>query len=257
MAETQQDTTRRSAADILEVVKATAVEELDRPSSNLAFSGVAGGLAMGLSALAVGAMKTYVPAGKTGELLASLLYPLGFIVVIVGRQQLFTENTLHPVAYFLSTRTRLRDAARLWIVVWFANVIGTLLFSVLIMRTGAIGGEFTQQLASLGEAAVGGSFAHLFWGAVISGWLVALSAWIVEASHWTTGQILAIWMLTFPIALLKIPHSIAGSAEILSAVIGGPVPIAHYAYWMAAVTLGNSAGGVVIVALLNWAQAEH
>jgi formate-nitrite transporter family protein len=256
MEHAQQDTSRRSAADILEVVKETACEELDRSSLKLAFSGVAGGLAMGLSALAVGAMRAYLPPDRNGQLIAFLMYPLGFITVIVGRQQLFTENTLHPIAYLLSTRTRFADAARLWVVVWCGNVIGALLFAVLAMRSGALGGEFTDQIARLGTTAVEGSFPHLFWGAVISGWLVALSAWIVEASHWTTGQMIAIWMLTFPIGLLQLPHSIAGSAEILSAVVAGSASIGHYAYWMVATTLGNAAGGVVIVSILNWAQAE-
>jgi formate-nitrite transporter family protein len=256
MEESQQDTTRRSAADILEVVKDTAVEELDRSSSKLAFSGIAGGLAMGLTPMAVGVVRTYLPADKVGELISGLLYPLGFITVIVGRQQLFTENTPHPVAYFLSTHTRLGDGARLWVTVWVGNVIGAFLFALLAMRTGALSDAFSAAIAKLGTTAVEGSFAHLFWGAVISGWMVALAAWIVEASHWTSGQMIAIWTLTFPIGLLKIPHSIAGSAEILSAVLAGSVSLGHYGYWMAAATLGNAVGGVVIVSVLNWAQAE-
>lgn len=86
--------------------------------------------------------------------------------------------------------------------------------------------------------------------------MVAFAAWLVSASHWTGGQIAAVWLMTFPIGLLKIPHAIAGSAEILAAVVSGSVSVTQYAHWMAAATLGNITGGVVIVTLLNWAQGE-
>ncbi len=253
-AETSQhEKSRRSATDILLLVKETAREELGRPTLKLAYSGMAGGLVMGLTPLGVAALGAYVANKPT----ALVLYPLGFIAVIIGRMHLFTENTLHPVVFVLSERDRLFDAARLWTTVWISNVIGTLVFGLLAIRTGGLHGEFTDQISRFGTEAVQGSFAQLFWGAVIAGWLVALAAWLTSASHWTIGQIAAIWLLTFPIGLLKIPHSIAGSAEILSAVVAGSVSVGQYAYWMSAATLGNAAGGVLIVAVLNWAQASN
>src|SRR4051794_8082844 len=99
-----EETSRLSAAEIFDRGTAGAEEELDRPVHNLAFSAVAAGLGMGLSALGVAALRDAV--GTTGgrEAMSYLAYPLGFLVVILGRQQLFTENTLFPVALLLERR---------------------------------------------------------------------------------------------------------------------------------------------------------
>jgi formate/nitrite transporter FocA (FNT family) len=255
-SEAAQDKGRRSAKDIFSLVKESAEEELNRTSLELATSGLAGGLVMGLTPLAVVAIKAYIGEGKVQVLIAFLGYPLGFIVVIVGRMQLFTENTLHPVVYCLSERKRLPDLFRLWTAVWVANVIGAFLFALLAMKTPALHSEFTAGLARLGTAGVQGTFSQLFWGAVFAGWLVALAAWMVAASHWTIGQIVSIWLITLPIALLKLPHCIAGSGEIFSAILAGSVSFSQYAGWMLAATLGNIAGGVLMVASLNWVQAD-
>ena len=40
-----------------------------------------------------------------------MFYPIGFIVVILGRAQLFTENTLYPVALVLAEKKRVLEHA--------------------------------------------------------------------------------------------------------------------------------------------------
>jgi formate-nitrite transporter family protein len=248
---------RRSATDILDQVKTTAEEELDRGTLHLMVSGLAGGMGMGFTPMGVAALSAYLPKAHWSEAVATLLYPLGFIAVIIGRTQLFTENTLHPVAYVLSERKRLGDTMRLWIAVWVSNVIGAFAFAFLAIRTGALKPEFTNEITRLGTEAVEGSFGQLFLGAVIAGWLIAFTAWMVAAGRSTSGQILSIYFLTLLMGLLQIPHSIAGSGEILGAVLAGSVSFGHYWYWMAAATSGNVVGGVLIVTVLNWAQAHE
>jgi formate-nitrite transporter family protein len=126
-----------------------------------------------------------------------------------------------------------------------------------MIKTGALKDDYTHTIVKLGSRAVEGGWWHLFWGAVIAGWLIAFTAWMVAAGRSTMGQIASIYLLTLTIGLLHVPHSIAGSGEILSAVLARSVSFGHYWYWMSAATLGNIAGGVIIVALLNWAQAHE
>jgi formate/nitrite transporter FocA (FNT family) len=185
-----------------------------------------------------------------------LLYPIGFIAVIIGRAQLFTENTLYPVVLVLSQRRYLRQTLRLWAVVFLSNVAGAALFSLLAIRTSALSAVFQHELVSLGVESSAHPVAHIFWTGVIGGWLIALVAWMVTASHWTIGQIAVIWLLTFLVGLGKFAHCIATTGEILAAVWGGAIPFSDYLRWIFPATAGNIVGGVIIVSLLNWGQVK-
>ncbi len=90
----------------------------------------------------------------------------------------------------------------------------------------------------------------------MGGWLLALVAWLVTASHWTTGQVVMTWAMTFVMGLGRFAHCVANSGEILSAVLLGKVGMNDYSSWLAAATLGNIAGGVVMVSLLNYGQVK-
>ncbi|HEU5403868.1 MAG TPA: formate/nitrite transporter family protein [Terriglobales bacterium] len=252
MAETV--TTRRTAHEIFEKVIENASDELRRSSRALAFSGVAGGMGMGLTGLSVAVAQSVLGAGPWQEFAALLFYPLGFIAVIIGRAQLFTENTLFPVALILSERKHVLNTLRLWSVVFVANIGGAMLFAFVTMKTGALPYEVGIRLAALGMRSVAGTSSHVFWSGVIGGWIIALMAWTVTASHWTVGQIAVTWMLTAVVGLGRFAHCIATSGEILSAVFTGQVAMTAYGYWLLFATIGNIAGGVTFVTLLNFGQ---
>ncbi|MGH2927916.1 MAG: formate/nitrite transporter family protein, partial [Solirubrobacteraceae bacterium] len=245
---------RLTAAEIFAEGVRVGEDELKRSSAGLWFSGLAAGIAMGLSGLGSAAILAAVGSVRGAELLGALLYPLGFIVVIVGRAQLFTENTLFPVIVVLERRRHLLNTARLWGVVLCANIVGAVLFALLMITAGTLEPGIRNALEQLGSNAVGGSWMHLFWGGVAAGWIIALVAWVVSGSRFTIGQVALIWLLTFVVGAVHLPHCIAGSAEILCAVLAGPVGVGDYLYWLSAATIGNAVGGVVIVSVLNYAQ---
>jgi formate/nitrite transporter FocA (FNT family) len=221
------------------------------------FSGVAGGLGMGLTGLGVASAQAVLGAGQWQEFVSLMLYPLGFIAIIIGRQQLFTENTLYPVALILSERKHVVDTLRLWTVVFFSNIVGATIFALLAGKTLALKPEIAEKLGALGLRAVQGDASSIFWSGVIGGWLIALMAWIVTASHWTIGQVVVVWALTFVVGLGHFAHCIASSGEILTAVMRGQVAIGHYAYWLLFATIGNICGGVIFVTVLNFGQVHE
>ena len=188
--------------------------------------------------------------------IAYVFYPVGFIAVIIGRAQLFTENTLYPVALILSQRRFFLETARLWIVVWTFNVLGAIAFAALAVRSDALGDPLRAILVQLGTLAVQGTASHIFWSGVIGGWIIALVAWLVTASHWTIGQIAVIWLLTFVVGIGHFAHCIASTGEIMSAVFAGSVPLHQYVSWLGLATCGNIVGGVLIVTLLNFGQVH-
>lgn len=250
------DTSRRSAHEIFEGAAENGRKELERPTKALAFSGVAGGITMGLTGMSVAIAMATLGRGRMQDFAAFLFYPVGFIAVIIGRAQLFTENTLFPVVLVLSERRYLLSTGRLWVVVFFSNVFGAAIFALLAVRTGALKPEYVHELVALGIESANPAMAHIFWSGVIGGWIIALVAWMVTASHWTIGQIVVIWLLTFVVGVGHFAHCIATTGEILGAVFAGALPFSVYVRWIIPATAGNVVGGVFIVSLLNWGQVK-
>ncbi|MFZ0201083.1 MAG: formate/nitrite transporter family protein [Candidatus Sulfotelmatobacter sp.] len=250
------DTRRLTAAEIFQAALENARDELRRSNQKLAFSGLAGGLTMGLTALSVACVRAMQSGGSNEQIVPYFIYPIGFIAVIIGRAQLFTENTLHPVILVLDERRHVVRTLRLWGIVFASNLVGALLFALLAVKSPALRPGIVAQLVQLGENAAFGSGSHFFWSGVIGGWLIALVAWTVTASHWTIGQLAIIYLLTFVVGVGHFAHCIAGSAEILSAVVAGSVPLPDYFRWLAPATGGNICGGVLMVSLLNYGQVK-
>lgn len=251
------ETRRLTAPEIFEAATDTARSELKRPWRSLAFSGLAGGITLGLSGIGVAAVQAMLGRGSWQEFASFLIYPAGFIAVIIGRSQLFTENTLYPVVLVLDERGHLLQTLRLWGVVFAANVVGALVFAFLAIGTQALRPEISAALVNLGVEAAQGGFAHLFWSGVVGGWLIALVAWMVTASHWTIGQVVMIWLLTFVLGIGHFAHCIVTSCEILSATLAGALSAGAYFHWLLPATLGNIAGGVGIVSMLNYGQVRQ
>ena len=250
------ETRRLTAAEICQAAIENARDELGRSNQKLAFSGVAGGLTMGLTGLGVASIRALMGHGAGQQIAPYLLYPIGFVAVIIGRAQLFTENTLYPVVLVLDERRHVANTLRLWGVVFASNVFGALLFALLASKSPALRPDIRSQLIELGMEASLGSASYFFWSGIIGGWMIALVAWTVTASHWTIGQLTMVYLLTFVVGLGHFAHCIAGSAEILSAVVAGAIPLPDYFRWLVPATLGNICGGVLMVSLLNYGQVK-
>jgi formate/nitrite transporter FocA (FNT family) len=251
------DQRRPTAHDIFERVAEDGRDQIHRPLHNVAFSGLLSGATMGLSGLGVAAMAVAVGSEGPGRLVADLLYPVGFLAVILGRALLFTENTLFPVAHVLARRQHVGLLARLWATVLPANYLGALAFGVLVAFTSAVTPETAAELTSIGAEEAGRPADELFWSAVVGGWLVALMAWLASASEDTTGRLLSIYVLAYLLVVGEFTHSIAGAGEVLPAALKGLVDWGTTAVWIGMAVLGNVVGGVTIVALLNYGQVHR
>ena len=242
---------------IYDAIRIEAEDELKRSSPALALSGLAAGLSMGFSFVTEAALETHLPPAEWRALVSKLGYSVGFILVILGRQQLFTENTLTPIIPLLDkeSEVRISHVARLWGIVLVANLIGTALFALGISRLHFFEPEMRQAFHDIGTAAAQGSFARLFVGAIFAGWLVALIVWLQPSAEHTKLHIII--LLSYLIGIAGFPHIIAGSVETLYLVAEQRMSLGHYlASYMTPVLLGNMVGGVLLVAALNYGQVS-
>jgi formate/nitrite transporter FocA (FNT family) len=258
----QKNLERPSAQDIYEQVANNARQELGRSSVALAISGFAGGIFMGLSGLGNAIATALLTApGETPThttlFIAKMFYPLGFIVVILGRSQLFTENTLYPVALVLSEKKHFWNTARLWGIVLPANVLGALAFAAIAGLTGALAPNMVHALSQLGADALNHPAQTIFWSGVMGGWIIATVAWLVSGSHSITGSVMIIWMLAFVVGLGNFAHCIAASGEILTTVLIGQASLTAFLHWLLLAVAGNICGGVGMVTLLEYGQVIY
>jgi formate/nitrite transporter FocA (FNT family) len=250
----QKNLSRPSAEEIYEQVAKNARQELKRPSLALCLSGFGGGVFMGLSALGPAIVLALLGTSPGAQMISRMFYPMGFIVVIIGRSQLFTENTLYPVALVLREKRQFWNTLRLWSVVLPSNVLGALTFASLCSLTPALSPAVLHALSQLGTDALSKPTTAVFWSGVMAGWIIATAAWLVSGSHSITGSVMVIWMLMFIVALGNFSHCIATSGEILTTVLTGHASLIAYLRWFGPAVAGNVCGGVGMVTILQYGQ---
>ncbi len=241
---------------VFETIRSEGDEELKRPAFSLAASGLAAGLSMGFSFLGVALIASMLPDTPALPIYASLGYTVGFLFVILGRQQLFTENTLTVILPLLDSPDRLKTlwkVLRLWGIVLAANLVGVGLFTVFAAHSGVFPDAIQAQFARIGKLAIDAPPGMILLRGIFAGWLLALMVWLLPAAENARPWIILI--VTYLVGLGGFSHIIAGSAEVLYLVTTGQLAFTEYVtHFLLPVFCGNVLGGVSLVALLNYGQ---
>lgn len=250
---------RRSPSSrvVHEAILAEGVEELGRPSSALFWSAIAAGLSMGFSLVGQATLRAHLPTAEWQPLVVKLGYSIGFLIVILGRQQLFTENTLTPILPLLDRNANVTivHVLRLWAVVLVGNLLGAVVFAFAIQHTDLLSPEVKDAVSEIGREALAPGFGVVLLRGVLAGWLIALIVWLLPAAQ--TAHVWVILVITWLIGVGHFSHVIAGSIDVFALASAGKTS------WTDAVLgftvpslLGNVAGGVTLVACLNHAQVK-
>ena len=251
-----QESKSLDAKSTYEVIRREGLHELERSTSALAWSGLAAGLSMGFSFLVEGLLHSHLPDVGWRPLIAKLGYSVGFVIVILGSQQLFTENTLTPIVPLLSHRTmkRLRNVLRLWGAVLVTNIIGALIFAFVLATLNVVDPEVHRSLAEISHEAMRAGAGVTLLHAVYAGWLIAVMVWMLPAAK--PQELWVVVIMTYLVGLGGFAHIIAGATEVFYAGFRGLAGWGEVLLGYLLPTLvGNVLGGVTIVAALNHAQA--
>ncbi|TPW30243.1 formate/nitrite transporter family protein [Pararhizobium mangrovi] len=246
-----------SPVSVYAVVHEEGREELDRPLLSLWWSGVAAGIGISASVLAEGTLHAVLGDGAAAVAVADLGYTIGFVLVILGRLQLFTENTITAILPLLSrpSARMVWCTARLWGIVLVANLVGTFCSAALSTWVGVVPPEHIA-----GMLAISRDFAALepyqaFARGIPAGFFVAAIVWMLPSAR--AASIFVIIMFTYLIAIGGFTHVIAGSTELFLLALSGDATIGHSAALIGATLVGNIAGGTGLFALLAYGQVVN
>ena len=260
--EQSNDDTQKSYRQILAEEIEEGLHELRRPSSGVILSGLSAGMDIGFGPLLMAVVLSH-SGSATSPLIQNVVvasaYSLGFMFVILGRSDLFTEHTVLAILPVFDGRASPLDLGRIWGLVYVGNLVGCVVFVALTFVV-APGLDVVDPgtFPEIANILVGYSWWMTFLGAVLAGWLMGLLSWLVVAARDTIGTIVVIWAVAGAIGFAHLPHSIAGSVEVLYGVLGSAdITFLDYLSFLLWSTLGNVVGGVVFVGLLKYSHVTR
>jgi formate/nitrite transporter FocA (FNT family) len=240
---------------IYEIVSRHGEDEMSRPVVSLWWSGVAGGMSISFSLLAESILVSRLPDAPWRPLIANFGYSVGFVMVVMARQQLFTETTVTAVLPFMAkpNRDNFSRLLRMWIVVLAANFAGTLFAALFCSFTPVLTNDLYAAMLTVSRQITAHSFWEAFFGAISAGFLMAAMVWLIPSAE--TAQFYIIVLMTYLIAAGGFPHIVAGSVEAFMLVLhGDATPLSMLGHFVVPVLVGNVVGGTALFALIAYAQ---
>ncbi len=252
------DRTRLRAAVVYEIIRVEGEGELLRRFTALWWSGVAAGLSIGFSFLSEAWLAAALPDAPWKPIIENFGYTVGFLIVILAHQQLFTENTLTAVLPVIA-RKQIKwfyVLMRLWGTVLLANLVGCFLFALFVAKSGAVSPEVHNSLTHIAEHLMANDATQMFIKGILAGWLIAALVWILPSVE--GGEFAVIFLLTYLIALGDLTHVIAGSAEAFFLLLESKAEFADIVFRFFLPTLaGNVVGGTVLFSVLSYVQVRE
>jgi len=248
---------RLRAAILYEVIRVEGEGELARTPRALWWSGVAAGLSIGFSVLSQALLAANLPEAEWAPIIEKMGYAVGFIIVILARQQLFTENTLTAVLPVI-TAWKLYWVwimLRLWAIVLAANLVGAFIFAVAIAYMGMLPADVSAEVAAISEHMMENSPGEMFVKGIAAGWLIAALVWMLPSAE--NVEIFLIGLMTYLIALGGFTHCIAGSVEAFYLwVTQAATTWDVFIKFLLPTLAGNVVGGTILFGLVSYAQVR-
>ncbi len=253
---------RFSSDEVFQRIIAAADEEVTSGSRELFFSGLAAGLAITITFMLYASLTA---STDSHPILSVLLYPLGFIYIIIGGYQLYTENTLPPVALTLERLASLPTLLRHWTIVLAGNFVGGGIGALVLSYGGVFTGDTVDAARYISEGGFKIGTVPLFFKAAMAGLIVAGVVWVGFASTDSVSRMLVVYLAFLAIPLGDLFHVVVSFTEVLYLFFQHDIPLygaelslySGIVGFVIPVLIGNTLGGIVLVTLVNYFQTSE
>lgn len=240
---------------IYNIIRQEGEEELKRPLQALAFSGLAAGVLVSFSFLFRSIFHMYLDGYQVEPLVSCLGYTVGFLIVILGRMQLFTENPITTIIPLLSEFSwlRLYEVIRLWSTVFFFNILGTAIAAAFYSSPYTLTPEIEAAMHDVAVKVMTLSPVENILRGIPAGIIIASIVWISPQTKYF--KFVMIMFLVYFIALGDFAHVVVGSCEMAYVVLANNASFFDYFFrFLIPCGLGNVIGGTLIFTLLVYYQ---
>ncbi|ELY63633.1 formate/nitrite transporter family protein [Natronobacterium gregoryi] len=245
---------RLSTDEIYERALIEADEEIGRGTRELFFSGLAAGFAITITVLLYASMTN---AADGVPIVGALLYPIGFLYIVLGNYQLYTENTLPPVALVLDRLASVPAMLGMWATVLAGNLVGGSVGALLLAHGGVVSSEVATTLTGIAMTGIETAWFDLFFKGVFAGLIVAGVVWVDFGVRDSTTRFLLVYIAFLAIPLGGLFHVVVASTELLYLVFLGEIGLLYgTTHFALPVLLGNTLGGIVLVTTINYYQTS-
>lgn len=253
----------KEAYDIMQEQVETGLKEHNRSDLGLFLSSLSAGLEVGFSILIIGVIYALFKNESTDAQLAvmmALVYPIGYIFVIIGRSELFTEHTTLATLPVMNGQATFGSLAKVWLIVYVGNLTGGYIFgSILLVYNGEmhlIGKDFFHFVS---EKMLDYSVSATLVSSIMAGWLMGMLSWLLSSAQDTFSRVLMIFLVTFIISIAGLHHCIVGSIEVFMAFFSeaDQMSLIQFLKFQGLATLGNIIGGVFLVAIVKYAHSRR
>ena len=242
---------RLNATDVLERILYDADEEISRGTRELLFSALAAGLAITITLL----LYVTVSSNVDNYVLGAVLYPLGFIYIIIGNYQLYTENTLPPVALTIEKISSVPSLLKMWTIILIGNMLGGLFGAIALFYGNVLSDKASQYTIELAQSGVEAGFVPLFVKAMFAGIIVAGIVWMDFAVKDSSSRVILVYLAFLSIPLGGLYHIVVSTTELFYLLLATDVAlISSLVNFPLPILLGNTVGGVLFVTLVNYFQ---
>jgi len=253
----------KEASEIMHEQIETGLKEYKRSDLGLFLSSLSAGLEVGFSILIIGIIYTlFKNESSNGQLavMMALVYPIGYIFVIIGRSELFTEHTTLATLPVMNGQASVSSLAKLWLIVYLGNLVGGYIFgSITLVFNGEmhlIGKDFFYFVS---EKMLKYSVGATLISSIMAGWVMGMLSWLLSSAQDTFSRIVMIFLATFLISIAGLHHCIVGSIEIFMAFFAeaNQLTWVQFLKFQGLATLGNIIGGVFLVAVVKYSHSKR
>jgi formate/nitrite transporter FocA (FNT family) len=223
----------------------------------ITLSAIIAGLEIGFSYFLICSLY-YLLSGSVAEntifKLFSFVYPVGFVLVVLGKSVLFTEQTSVLTIPVLNGQRTIWELLRVWGLVILGNIGGGILFTLFISLLAPHLNLFTHDtMVKIGSHVVHHDAWVLFLSAIVAGWLMGLLIWLMNSVKNSLTRVFLIFMITGVIGFGGFHHSIVGSIEVFGAFLhSDTVTLLDYLSFLCLALIGNAIGGGIVVGLFKY-----
>jgi formate-nitrite transporter family protein len=246
--------------DIYRRTKEEGARRLERPLLEVVSTALAPGFDIVAGVVALGILDASLVT-KTGtgpaHVVASLGFGIGFVFLVVGRGELFTENFLVPITGLSRERGSWLKLAELWAATLVLNIGGGLVIALLLTSHGVLRSGTADALVRVADHLAAYDPGTAFLSAVVAGALMTLMTWFVEgAADSAAVRILMAWLVGALIALAIFNHAIVSTIELIFGMrYGADIGIDQLFSNLGLSVAGNLVGGLLLVTFARSAQA--